>query len=525
MSKTKAKTGDYILSIDAGTQSIRAMLVDLDGNLHHKVKTPIEPYYAMHPGWAEQDPEFYWKTLCDTCRAMFAKSDIPREAIRGVALTTQRASMINVDKNGDPLRPAMLWLDRRKARVEGWPSGPLRWLIKVAGAIGPLEYAIKESESNWIRQNQPEVWRDTHKFLLLSGFFIHRLTGEFAESIGSLVGYLPFDYKRHDWAKPSDFKWKMFPMDPSVLPRLVRPTEVLGAITAKAAEQTGIPEGLPLVAAAADKACEVLASGCITPETACLSFGTTATVNTTTDKYVEIIPLFPPYPSAIPGAYNTEVQIFRGFWMVSWFKEEFGHLERELAGERNVSPEEIFDEMITKIPPGCMGLMLQPYWSAGVRVPGPEAKGSIIGFGDVHTRAHLYRAILEGLAYALKEGLIRTEKRNRVKVQRLRVSGGGSQSRVAMQITADVFNLPAERPHTYETSGVGAAICAAVGLGLYPDFPSALAGMTRVGDVFEPIPENVTLYQELFEKVYSGIYPRLRGLYSRIRDITGYPPK
>src|SRR5208337_301555 len=164
-------------------------------------------------------------------------------------------------------------------------------------------------------------------------------------------------------------------------------------------------------------------------------------------------------------------------WMVSWFKKEFGLREVQIAKNRNIAPEALFDELIRQIPPGSFGLTLQPYWSPGVKIPGPEAKGAIIGFGDVHTRAHIYRAILEGIAYALKEGAKRTETKNGVPITRLRVAGGGSQSREAMQLTADVFDLPAERPHTYETSALGAAMDAAVGLKIYPDFSGAVRAM------------------------------------------------
>jgi len=514
---------DYIFTIDAGTQSIRAVLVDLEGNMRDKVKTEIEPYFSTHPGWAEQNPEYYWEVLCRTCRAVLAKTDVPLEAIRGVTLTTQRATVVNVDRDGLPLRPAIVWLDQRKAEMEKWPSGAMRGAIKLVGALDAVEYAYREAECNWIRQNQPDIWRKTHKYLYLSGFFFHRLTGRYVDSVGNMVGYMPFDYKHHRWAKKSDVKNKIMPIDRKLLPELVKPSERAGEISRPASEQTGLPEGLPVIAAAADKACEVLGSGCLTPEIACLSYGTTATVETTTRKYVEVIPMFPSYPSAVPGAFNTEVQIFRGFWMVSWFKKEFGHPELLRAEESEAIPEELFDDMIKDIPPGCMGLVLQPYWSGGVKVPGPEAKGAIIGFGDVHTRAHIYRAILEGLGYALREGLERTESRNGVPAQRLRVSGGGSQSRVAMQITADIFDLPVDQPHTFETSALGAAINAAVGLGFYPDFESAVAGMTRVEGTFEPIPENRDIYNELYSRVYSSMYSNLRTLYSEIRDITGYP--
>jgi len=359
--------------------------------------------------------------------------------------------------------------------------------------------------------------------LLLSGFLTHRLTGRYADSIGSCVAYLPFDYKRLKWAKLSDWKWQAMPVTPAMLPELVKPGERIGTISAEASRHTGIPEGLPLIAAASDKACEVIGSGGVEPSTACLSYGTTATINTTRSTYLETIPLIPPYPAAIPDRFNTEVMIFRGFWMVSWFKEQFGYAERQRGLELGVEAETLFDELVNRVPPGSMGLMLQPYWSPGIREPGLEAKGSIIGFGDVHTRAHLYRAILEGLAYALRPGKEKIEKRSGTRITRLRVSGGGSQSDAAMQLTADIFGLPAERPHVYETSGLGAAIDCAVGLGLHPDFETAISAMTRVGKVFQPNPDAQAVYQRLYHDVYQRMYQRLQPLYRSIREITGYP--
>jgi sugar (pentulose or hexulose) kinase len=514
--------GDWILVFDVGTQSIRAALVDPQGVIRHLVKTPIEPYFSRQPGWAEQEPAYYWENLAATARKLLGSDQVDSDRIAGVTLTSQRATMINMDKNGRPLRPAILWLDQRKADMRDTLPPLLRGALRAVNKHAIVEKAMRECKSNWIRQNQPELWDKTEKFLFLSGFLIHRLTGEYRDSSGSMVGYLPFDFKRHCWAKPHDMKWKMFPMDRSVLPELVRPADLLGHITRKASEASGIPEGLPVIAAGTDKACEVLGAGCQSPEIACLSYGTTATVNTANEKYVEVKPLVPPYPSAIPGAYNTEVMVYRGFWMVSWFKEQFGLREQQIAEKRGVAPEVLFDELIGDIPPGAMGLTLQPYWSPGLNTDA-DAKGAIIGFGDVHTRAHIYRSILEGLGYGLKEGMRALQKRNKVGVEALRVSGGGSQSDAAMQITADIFNLPAQRPHTYETSALGAAIGAAVGLKLHPDFDGAIREMTRVADTFQPIPRNRDLYHELYERVYRKLYRRLKPIYNDIRRITGYP--
>jgi sugar (pentulose or hexulose) kinase len=229
-----------------------------------------------------------------------------------------------------------------------------------------------------------------------------------------------------------------------------------------------------------------------------------------------------PYASAIPLQFYSEVGVTRGFWMVSWFKQEFGLQERLLATQGEAQPEELFEELIRDVPPGSMGLVLQPYWT-----PGPElatyAKGSIIGFGDIHTRAHLYRAIIEGLLFALKEGAQLTEEKNGVAITQVRASGGGSQSDTVMQITADVFGLPAQRPHTHETSVVGAAIDAAVGLKYFSDFEQAVAAMTTIRDVFEPIKDNVEIYDRLYERVYLKMYKKLLPLFREIQRITGYP--
>ncbi len=511
---------DKILAIDSGTQSVRALVFDTQGRLLRKVKVAQE-HRSPRPGWAEQDADYYWEKLCEATRAVLQETSPGQLA--AVALTTQRNTVVPVDAEGRPLRPAIVWLDQRRATR--WPKVSALWrgLFALAGMSSTLRYFQAESEANWLAEHEPEVWEQTAKFLFLSGYLLWRLTGRFVDSVGSQVGFVPFDYKRLEWAPPSDWKWQALPVTRSMLPDLVPPGQVLGEVTARAAEGTGIPEGLPVVSAAADKACEVLGAGGLTPEVACLSYGTTATVNTTHERYVEAVRFLPPYPAALPGAYNLEIQIYRGYWLVSWFKREFGYRETLRARELGVSPETLFDELVRQVPPGSMGLVLQPYWSPGVKLPGPEARGAIVGFGDVHTRAHVYRAILEGLAFALREGLERCERRVGFRAQKVRVAGGGSQSDEAMQITADVFGLPAERPHVYEASGLGAAICAAVGVGLHPGFPAAVRAMTRVGARFEPEPSRQATYEALYREVYRKLYQRLQPLYRRIQKITGYP--
>jgi sugar (pentulose or hexulose) kinase len=516
----RVKMAENLLAIDNGTQSVRTLLFDPRGKLIAKQRVAIEPYYSKAPGLAEQHPQVFWNTVCQACQDLWRQPGISKDSIAAVALTTQRGTVINVDQTGRPLRPAIIWLDQR--RTEGLP--PLRgfWGLAFAlmGARETVAYLQAEAEANWIRTHQPDVWKNTHKYLLLSGYLTFLLTGRFVDSVGCQVGYIPFDYKGQRWAPKWDWKWKALPIDPRLLPDLIPQGELLGEITHQASEATGIPERLPLIAAAADKACEVLGSGALEPNVACLSYGTTATINTTHKKYIEVVPLIPPYPAAEPGRYNLELQIFRGYWMISWFKHEFGLREINIAAERGVEPEVLFDELVQAVPPGSQGLVLQPYWSPGLRNPGPEARGAIIGFGDVHTRAHIYRAILEGLAYALRQGKELTEKRSGVTITDLRIAGGGSQSNAAMQLTADVFGIPVLRPHLYEASGLGAAMDAAVGVKVHPDFRTALAEMTHPGESFEPTSETHKIYDELYHGVYLKMYDQLRPLYRTLRRIS-----
>ena len=514
---------DKLLAIDMGTQSTRALIFDLEGNLLFMTKVPFPDYSAAKHGWAEIEPEKFWESFCEACQKLWLIEGVDKTQIAGVTVTCQRNVLINLDKVGKPLRPAIHWSDQR--RTAGLPNVGGFWGLgfTLTGMTGTVRYLQSEAKANWIRINQPEIWEKTHKLVLLSGYLTHRITGKFIDSTGNQVSHLPFDYKKHEWAGKGDWKWKAIPMDREKLVDLVPPAGLLGEVSPRAAEETGIPQGLPLIAAAADKACEVLGSGALAPNICCLSYGTAATINTTHTKYIEVVPLIPPYPSAVPGSYSLETQLFRGYWMVSWFLREFGQNEQRLAAERGIKAEQLFDNLIQSVPAGSLGLTVQPYWSPGLKSPGPEAKGAIIGFGSVHTRAHVYRAILEGLAYALREGAERTSQRSRVPITEVRVAGGGSQSDATMQLTADIFGMTVSRPHVYEASGLGAAIDLAVGLGLHPSFETAVSKMTRIKESFYPEPENQKIYDDIYNRVYLKMYGRLSPLYTEIQEITGYP--
>jgi sugar (pentulose or hexulose) kinase len=237
MPQEKNKSQELILSIDAGTQSIRAALVDTSGNILHIVKTPIQPYFSEHPGWAEQQPDYYWEVFCKTTSQLLQKQENLKKDIAGVTITTQRTTMINVDKNGKALRPAIIWLDQRKADSSKILPGALRPVLKTINLLDTVEEVIQNCEANWMCQQQPDIWEKTYKYLYLSGFFTYRLTGEFVDSVANNIGYMPFDNKTYQWAGKYDFKWWIFKIQREKLPDLVKPSEIMGRISNKASAQ------------------------------------------------------------------------------------------------------------------------------------------------------------------------------------------------------------------------------------------------------------------------------------------------
>lgn len=356
-----------------------------------------------------------------------------------------------------------------------------------------------------------------HKFLMFSGYMTYRLTGVMKDSVANQIGHIPFDYKQKTWQGAHAITAPIFDLKAENMCELVEPGTIIGYITEEAGRDLGIKPGLPLIASGSDKGCETLGSGCVDSTGASLSLGTTATVQMTTDKYVEPEPFVPSYPAVLPGKYNPEVEIYRGYWMLSWFKNEFAHKEVKEAAELGVSAEELLNKHLQDVPPGCEGLILQPYWTPGIKHP--NARGAILGFADCHTRAHIYRAIIEGIAFGLYDGLLSIQRKTKIKVEFIAVSGGGSSSDEICQITANIMGVPVRRAQTYETSSLGAAITAFTGLGVYKSFEDAAKNMVQISKEFKPDMKEHDLYNKLYNRIYRRIYPNNKKLYDDLKVI------
>ncbi len=511
---------DLIIGIDSGTQSVRAIVYDRQGNELASAQASHDPYFSLQPGWAEQKPDDYWNKLCEVTSNVTNSVKVDTQRIAAVGITTQRGNVFPVDKDGTPLRNAIIWLDQRFSEKSSPVSKKIKLLFTLIGKSDLISIVQRHSYFNWIYQYEPEVYRNTYKFCQVSSWFVKKLTDQFHDSAAMYVGYWPLEAKKFDWYGMDDVL-EVFNVRRKHLPKLFQPNEVLGQITKKAADETGLPEGLPVVVGAGDKQSESLGCGAITPNIGTISFGTASAMGILTRKYIEDGKLsFFSWCSALPDAWILESFIYRGFWMARWFLEEMGHREVLAAEKRGIAPEVVLDEIIRDIPPGSEGLMLHPHWT-----PHPSmkySKGSIIGFASGHTRANIYRAVLEGIAFELRRLGERVQKRTKVRLTELRVGGGGSKSDAAVQIAADIFGLPAKRMRTYETCALGAAIDAAVGVGIHKDFESAVEAMTEVGQVFQPGENDSRIYDQLFHDVFLKTYDALEPLHKRATEITGY---
>ena len=512
----------HFVVIDAGTQNIKAFIFDEKGDEVYGEAYAVTPYFSTQPDFAEQDAEEYLRITERVTKSVVENSHVPTDELVAVAITTHRSTIVPVDEDGRPVRPAITWLDERKTEGLKLPGGALLALVfRIQRMTSKLKVYQRRSKFNWLRRYEPESYNKTHMFLTISSFIFHALTNQFKDCSSMIVGLFPIDQKGLRW-HPLEVVFKVFGVEREKLPPLVTPTDIAGTVSEEGAARFGVPQGLPVIIGAGDKQSELLGAGAISNDIAEISYGTAAVIEILSNNYVTHPNMdFFTWGAAIPNQWALEGFLPKGYWMVSWFKKEFCKHEEEEAEKLKVQPEDLLNKEMEEVPPGSMGLILQPYWHPLEN--DPLSKGAIIGFSGEHRRTHIYRAIIEGVAYELRRLKEIIEKHSGSKVRELRVGGGGSKSDEIMQITADIFDLPTTRLHTSNLSALGAAIDAAVALKIYDNFPEAVANMVRVKETFTPSEENAKIYDRLFNEVYKKICPALSPLHYKIAEITGYP--
>lgn len=456
----------YIIGIDEGSQSAKVTIFDTKGHIVCEDRAPLRPYNLPQPGYVEHPDDDWWDAICAGAKKCMAKFQGNVEDIVGIGLCTIRCCRAYLKKDGTLAQPAMSWMDIRVSK--------------------PYEH----------------VNPDVAYIVASSGYITHRLTGEFKDTVANYEYGWPVDVDNWKWSDDPE-AYKATGMPREMLFDLVMPGDILGYVTKEAAEATGLPEGVPVVATSNDKAVEGLGTGCMGDTTACISLGTYTTAMMEGKENLKGTSYAWPKFSCVPNKYFYDSNgIRRGMWTISWFRDVLGESFIKMAGEQGLSAEELLSIEAEKVPAGSDGLMTVLEWLAPVDAQ--YKKGIMIGFDGRHTRGHIYRSLLEAVAMTLKKHVDDMCNEIHVTLDKMIITGGGSNSDLFMQILADVFNLPTVRNEVNGAAGMGSAICAAVAAGVYGSFEEAVENMVRFKDTFQPNPEHVGLYEKMLP-IYNGI--------------------
>ncbi|HJY02622.1 MAG TPA: FGGY-family carbohydrate kinase [Streptosporangiaceae bacterium] len=452
----------YLLAIDNGSQSTKVTIFDPRGRAVASARRRLRPYDTAVPGQAIHPGDDIWESIQDACRAAMDQFPGNPADIAAVGLCTIRFCRALLAADGSLTEPVLSWMDERVSRPYE-PADPLTRYVTTS-----------------------------------SGYITHRLTGQFTDAAANYQGVWPIDQDTATWSgDPAAYDATGMPRD--MLFDLVPPGGLLGEVTATAAKATGIPAGLPVYATANDKAVEALGSG-LEAGMVLLSLGTYIAAMTIGSSSRSADDSYWANFAARPGTYLYEsTGIRRGMWMVSWYR---GVLAGSSGAEPEAHLEDTLNAEASQLAPGSNGLLTLPDWLA----PGHAVwrRGALLGFDGSQGRAHIYRSILEGIALTMANNTAAMEKALGSRLSPVLVSGGGSRSDVMMQIVADVFDRPARRTTVIDAAGLGAAICAAVGHGIYPDWDQATTAMVATGDQFTPDAPAVRAYQQI-NNIYAGL--------------------
>ncbi|MGZ0711717.1 FGGY-family carbohydrate kinase (plasmid) [Coraliomargarita sp. W4R53] len=459
-------TTKYIIGIDGGSQSSKVVIFGTDGRIVCEATEALAPMYTPRPGVAEHpDDDLYDTIVIAARRAMDAFPGDPADIV-GVGLCTIRCCRALVKQDGMLAAPVQSWMDHRLSR--------------------PYEHT-----------NDDVAYVTT-----TSGYLMGRLTGSFTDTAANYIGPWPMDVSTWDWFADAE-TFDSFNVPREMLYELQMPGDIGGHVNEAFAAATGIPAGLPVVHTANDKATEALGAGLRNERQGLVSLGTYIAAMVVGAEYAaEPANYFTNFASEPERYIYESAGIRRGMWTVSWLRNLVGAEITQAAAAAGISKEEHLNALAATVPAGCDGLMCVLDWLASPTQP--HKKGMFIGFDERHGYAHMYRAILEGIAFRMKQNVAAMEVELGFRIETLVVSGGGSNSDVGMQIFADVFDIPVARNEVRNAAGLGAAICVAVACGIYPDLDVATERMVHQADGFTPDPSHAQLYRKLGE-VYADI--------------------
>ena len=493
-----------LLGIDVGTGGSRALLIDDQGHVLASATEAHAPFTSPETGWAEQAPDDWWQASQTAIRAALATGACRPTEIGGIGLSGQMHGSVLLDASDAVLRPALLWCDQRTDRQ-------CRWLTDTVGARRLIELTSNPALTGftlpkllWVRKHEPDVWTRTASVLLPKDYVRLRLTGERATDAADASGTLLFDVAHRAW---SGAMMEVAGLEPRQLPAVFEGPEITGRVTPTVASDIGVPAGTPVVAGGGDQSAGAVGMGIVRPGVVSATIGTSGVVFAATDS-----PTLDPHGRvhtfchAVPGRWHVMGVTQAAGLSLRWFRDRFG-----AGSDDGRDPYDRLADEAAQAPPGADGVLWAPYLM-GERTPhlDANARAALVGLAAAHTRAHVVRAILEGVAFSLRDTFTIFEE-IQVPVTEIRLGGGGARSALWQQIQADVYRAPVATLEAEEGAAYGAALLAGVGTGVWSSVDEACDQAVTIANRIDPEPDAVAILERQYAR-YRAIYPALKGL-------------
>jgi xylulokinase len=494
----------HLLGIDVGTGGTRAIVVDATGRIIGSATDEHVPFASPQTGWAEQDPRDWWRATCGAVRAAVSAAALRGGDITAIGFSGQMHGSVLLDDTGEVIRPALIWCDQRT-------DAECRAITEQIGAARLIELTSNPALTGftlpkllWVRRHEPQAWARVAAVLLPKDYVRYRLTGDRATDVADASGTLLFDVAGRQW---SGDMLDAMDIDAAVLPRAYESPEVTGSVSAEGATATGLREGTPVVAGGGDQAAGAVGMGIVRPGAVSATIGTSGVVFAATDR-----PALDPagrvhtFCHAVPGRWHI-MGVTQGAGLsLRWFRDQFG------AGTGNGrDPYDRMTEEAALVSAGADGVLWAPYLM-GERTPhlDPHARAALVGLAASHTRAHVLRAVLEGVTFSLKDSFSIFEEMQ-VPVSGVRLGGGGARSALWRQIQADVYGYPVEIVEAEEGAAYGAALLAGVGGSVWRTVEDACDAVVRVAARVMPDAATVAVMGRHYQE-YRKVYPALRAI-------------
>ena len=497
----------YYLGIDSSTTATKALLMEAGGTVVGVASSEYS-YETPQPLWTEQHPDLWWQGTVDSIRQVLTETQVEPAEIKGVGMTGQMHGLVLLDADGEVLRPALLWNDQRT----GAECDQIRELvgrerfIRITGNDALTGFTAPKIL--WVRNHEPEVFAKVRQILLPKDYVRFKLTGEYASDRAGGSGTILFDLAARDWSLEI---LEALDIPAEWLPGTYEGTDVTGTLSAGTAQATGLIAGTPVFGGGGDQETGATGNGAVIEGVVSLNLGTSGVVFAATDRpIVEPQGRLHAFCHAVPGKWHLMGVMLSAAGSLRWYRD-------------TVAPGVGFDALlapVAKVTPGSEGLLFLPYLT-GERTPHPDplARGAFVGLTVRHTQPHMTRAVIEGVAFGLRDSFELLKELGLAEISQVRVTGGGARSPLWRQILADVFNAELVTVNTTEGSAYGAALLAATGAGAFPDIESACAAAIRITGSTAPGPES-KIYQEIYP-LYRDLYPALRPSFSAIARVPG----